>query len=1120
MGKLNINNGGIDTNKVMPDIDERFGPYASIEAANAALGASGRNCITAGLTVGITQGDGSVKEYWYQPDGSSLTLVPKQRLSGSPVAGNFASFDANGDIVDSGKKHSDYATAAQGTKADTAYQKPSGGIPATDLASAVQTSLGKADTAVQQVTVGTTTTGAAGTNASVTKSGTATNPVLNFTIPRGADGKNGADGQNAVNPFKGWYPSAASLPANPKVGDYAYVEGATASDPATIYECTTAGTWSDSGRTADTSNAQTFASGEEVNETHIDNTHLANPQSNSIPKANDIKPFVKNLIEKNETGEIDIDGITFTRQQISTTNGSISNSTTRLLSSLIPFENDIYKITVAEGYVIHSICVYNGDTFIGGQNYVGPSVGVQRTILSTITHFRFVIRKSDSTTILLTDPYGLRIFTKIGDNDDVVMNLKPYLINDKYCDKSGWHDYTGATCYVLPIMGYEKVRIVSGPQQTALYYFLSSNDYEDYVLISNGTIAKNYISETLIVPSGANYICIGGKYTSSADHTPYRVLYSGNSKDESVEANPLEDATDNLKKIKIGDVVYSIPEDYSLFDSYPLFEPDAYYINGYYSVSGVWTAASTASTYLIPVNEGDVFWLKARQDGTNSYYGFIASEGNYASFLKDGEPVEFVTGTNIITITDGVNWTKVTIPSGCHYLYIGRTTSSSTLHDFYIKKEVDFVNNNDLLKGTFNSSFSEIDTKSVRERFCSFMTNLNADGEDYGINELETFLFFTDPHLTSHDRYSAMTELRRNTFISTIQKFYNSLPLDYCICGGDWLNSNQDTVEACESLGYIDAYMRKLFKNYLPALGNHDLNPYSNGIHTAPTGNAWNLSLSQNTLKNLMFRENGETYYSSKANNTMFYIFDNGVSFIRAITNNDYPRFTNNRWDQVDWFANKLLTDDEKHSVIVSHIYSNASSESDWFLYPSSFNGYGGKGVHELSKYIREIAIAYNNREQITKNGITYDFSNCEGHVHLYLCGHTHFDYVDTSNFLPVICTTLTERGAIPTFDCCLMDYESNTLKMLRVGTGYGRFIHLNIQNVPVGNSIELPLTAFSDNVDDLIVGCHNDNNVTAIEAEIVGNKIEVTGLAIGVNGVFATSDTEMQSEYYIINVI
>lgn len=44
------------------------------------------------------------------------------------------------------------------------------------------------------VTVGSTTTGAPGTNASVTNSGTATDAILNFVIPRGATGATGATG--------------------------------------------------------------------------------------------------------------------------------------------------------------------------------------------------------------------------------------------------------------------------------------------------------------------------------------------------------------------------------------------------------------------------------------------------------------------------------------------------------------------------------------------------------------------------------------------------------------------------------------------------------------------------------------------------------------------------------------------------------------------------------------------------------------------------------------------------------------------------------------------------------------------------------------------------------------
>ena len=49
------------------------------------------------------------------------------------------------------------------------------------------------------VQVGTTTTGAPGTNASVTNAGTESNAVLNFVIPAGATGENGADGANGAD---------------------------------------------------------------------------------------------------------------------------------------------------------------------------------------------------------------------------------------------------------------------------------------------------------------------------------------------------------------------------------------------------------------------------------------------------------------------------------------------------------------------------------------------------------------------------------------------------------------------------------------------------------------------------------------------------------------------------------------------------------------------------------------------------------------------------------------------------------------------------------------------------------------------------------------------------------
>lgn len=52
----------------------------------------------------------------------------------SPIAGDFVAVSSIGTVYDSGKKASDFATAAQGALADTAYQKPPTGIPASDLA--------------------------------------------------------------------------------------------------------------------------------------------------------------------------------------------------------------------------------------------------------------------------------------------------------------------------------------------------------------------------------------------------------------------------------------------------------------------------------------------------------------------------------------------------------------------------------------------------------------------------------------------------------------------------------------------------------------------------------------------------------------------------------------------------------------------------------------------------------------------------------------------------------------------------------------------------------------------------------------------------------------------------
>jgi len=62
------------------------------------------------------------------PDNATLTtnLNAKADKVSSPTSGNFAGLDAQGNLTDSGNKAADFATAAQGTKADNALPKTGG----------------------------------------------------------------------------------------------------------------------------------------------------------------------------------------------------------------------------------------------------------------------------------------------------------------------------------------------------------------------------------------------------------------------------------------------------------------------------------------------------------------------------------------------------------------------------------------------------------------------------------------------------------------------------------------------------------------------------------------------------------------------------------------------------------------------------------------------------------------------------------------------------------------------------------------------------------------------------------------------------------------------------------
>lgn len=88
---------------------------------------------------------------WVYMGTTSVDLTGKADKVADAVDGDLAGLDSDGNLTDSGYKPADFATAAQGEKADTAYQLPGSGIPEEDLSTPVQNALGRIDNKADKV---------------------------------------------------------------------------------------------------------------------------------------------------------------------------------------------------------------------------------------------------------------------------------------------------------------------------------------------------------------------------------------------------------------------------------------------------------------------------------------------------------------------------------------------------------------------------------------------------------------------------------------------------------------------------------------------------------------------------------------------------------------------------------------------------------------------------------------------------------------------------------------------------------------------------------------------------------------------------------------------------------
>ena len=280
-----------------------------------------------------------------------------------------------------------------------------------------------------------------------------------------------------------------------------------------------------------------------------------------------------------------------------------------------------------------------------------------------------------------------------------------------------------------------------------------------------------------------------------------------------------------------------------------------------------------------------------------------------------------------------------------------------------------------------------------------------------GTNNVESFLFFTDPHIAE----ARPIEARFEEYTEFIAKVYDSTPTSYCVCGGDWIGNGDTQTEACYKLGRIDARMRSLINEYVPIVGNHDTN-YQGKLDAY--SEIYTGTLTDATIRNLLFRREGAAYYRYAGAASAMYVLDSG-------TDSSATNMTEYRWAQIDWLANALKAETADNVIFAMHIIHNND------------NGV----IASLADNAMQVAEAYNARTTITLNGTTYDFNGCTGKVRFAIAGHRHTDNVGTLHNIPYVMTTNLEAGSVPTFDLVLADFDAGTAHFVRVGSGESRTV-------------------------------------------------------------------------------
>lgn len=456
--------------------------------------------------------------------------------------------------------------------------------------------------------------------------------------------------------FKGWWPDLDTLKAavTAEPGDYAYVADESPATTTSIYvydaNAEADNYWADSGRDVDTSNVQSFLTGEQVNQTGIYGT----PQfgSTGLVSSGGMKNSILDIITSDSTGYA---------KEILSQDGNIKYDDGSEVASGYKRSD---KIKVKEGNTIilktkvsntvASLAAYtSSDVYLQSESIKGSNSLTTSTYIvpSGVDYIRISCHPND------VDSFELKIFGNIVDlerNINLLMKYYPASVTEE-------------TGYLINKSGVKTSN--SG------YKLFTINLSKHYTVILRGVVSKTVAAIALYDSVSDTYTPVklgrsrGGEipdtYTYTAPESCTIVLSANKSYDpickvvESGEINEIFLLLNTLNDVVLDSDIQLGPVSINLFDPSKVLNDTSVTTGGTIN-----TEAAGWATAVIPVVAGKNYTFGGALLGRSSNCSFF----NGLTMLNDYP---------IITETDMEKGKTVNAPVGANILYITIKTSVS-----------------------------------------------------------------------------------------------------------------------------------------------------------------------------------------------------------------------------------------------------------------------------------------------------------------------------------------------------------------------------------------------------------------------------------------------------------